>query len=160
MSELPGPSGTAVGIIADLVRDHGLSGIDPKEDTILQVVLEGETQVLLVFADDICFMHGGVAETGEALLQNPWLVFNAPNGWADRRTRLAVEPETERPVLIRDLFLDGMTYGEFTEALAVFAEDVETAKSIVGPKKAGAPVTDGLDPALDGAFSDYTLLRP
>ena len=159
MSRLAQPNEVSIALIADLVRDHGLSSIDPKQCDCLQAMIGGDIKITLLFTDDVCVIQGVVSETSEVLKANSWIAFDSPVEWADRRTRLAVEPESKHTLLVRDIFLQGVTYSDFSKALDVFISDIQEARAMVGQKKSKTSSSDADNDKMSfGQASDDSVI--
>ena len=153
-------SSLAENILKDLARDHGLSDLKADENGLVEVTLDENITVALAFGGDLCVMTSVVSETSEKALADPWMVFDAPEDWADRRTRLAVEPETNALMLIRDLLLEGVSYGAFAEAFAAFVTDVEAARSLAGDGGRSAAPGGTAAPEFAATSEEQMIFRP
>lgn len=158
MSEALTPQ--AENILKDLARDHGLSRLDADDEGLVEVTLDDQITVAFAFSGLMCVMTSVISESSEAALADPWKMFDAPEDWADRRTRLAIEPESKALMLNRDLLLEGLSYGEFAKAFEAFAADVEAAQALAGDGK-GSPASAGqAAPEFAESGEEQMIFRP
>lgn len=158
MSEPLSPQ--AENILKDLARDHGLSRLDADDEGLVEVTLDDRVTIAFAFSELMCVMTSVVSESSEAAQADPWIMFDAPADWADRRTRLAIEPDSKALMLNRDILLEGLSYGEFAKAFEAFANDVEAAQALVGNSKGGSSGQGQSDTEFAATTEEQMIFRP
>jgi hypothetical protein len=144
----------AEALLADLARDHGLKALAPDENGLVQVTLDDSMAIAFAFAapGNVCIMMHVLEEAPERPYPRAWEAFDLSESWADRRTRIALEPSSGALMILRDIVLEGLSYAGFARAFETFASDAEEARArfgagggpVPGPGVADHPLDEGM----------------
>ncbi|MEL6337916.1 MAG: type III secretion system chaperone [Pseudomonadota bacterium] len=128
----------AEALLAEMARDHGVPAIKPDEEGLIPIILDDSIVVLLTFnrANDTCFIFHVLGVGIEEPFDAAWSCFDTPAAWDSRRTRIGFEQENNSLSLVCELFLKGISYGDFSAALERFVEDIAEARRLLGLGKA------------------------
>ncbi|KPL55253.1 hypothetical protein ABB55_25960 [Prosthecomicrobium hirschii] len=148
-------SSRATALLQELARDHGLRSLDFDRNGLIPMkVRETQTSIAYSPANDSFYLMAVIDPDAGGRLADPAAVLKTNGDLAARRTRIAIEPDTKAVMLVRDIFLAGLAYWEFSKAVEAFVADVETVTA--GYRRADAR---GNRAAADDIPSDYVTLR-
>ena len=152
----------AESLLAEMARDHGLGALAPDADGLIPITLDGEFAIALAFdaENNSCFMMHVLVPDIETPFRMAWEAFDTAPELAERRTRIALDP-TGALVILRDIFLEGLAYWQFSEALEAFVADAEQARQQFAADRgsSGDGGTGGYEPE-DFSSEAFVIIRP
>lgn len=152
-------SARAEGLIAELARQQGLSELKFNENGQIPIRLDGQMEIAIGYnpANDALFLIGIVDPAPNMATLDAWDLFSRNTELTERRTRLAIEPTSQALILVRDSYVDGLEFYQFSRMMDQFVFDLDgITKHFAG---AGASrSTPSPMPAADSI--DYMIFRP
>jgi len=152
-------SARSEGLIAELARQQGLSELKFNENGHIPIRLDGQMEIAIGYnpANDALFLIGIVDPAPDMAALDAWDLFSRNTELTERRTRLAIDPTSQALILVRDSYVDGLEYYEFSRMMDQFVFDLDDLTKHATDASAHTSASPPM-PAADA--TDYMIFRP
>ena len=150
----------AESLLDAMARDHGLKKLALDQDGLIPINLGPDLDIAIAFSEaNNSFYLMGILDVQGAAALDPWWAFTHNQTLSDRRTRVAIEPTSGSLVLVRDLFLNGLEYWQFSETLDQFVGDLEAAIGLLRTEAATEEAAPDPSDPMQAPADDAVILR-